>query len=96
VESGAEVATVDFGASALVGLKRAGLDPNRIDLIVLSHLHGDHFGGLPFLLLDSQFALRRTKPLTIIGPLGTASASKPRRRSSFQAHPQRSGGLRCP
>ena len=40
---------VDCGASAPVALKAHGLDPNRIDGIVLSHLHGDHFGGLPFL-----------------------------------------------
>ena len=36
---------VDFGASALPALKARELDPNRIDAIVLSHLHGDHFGG---------------------------------------------------
>jgi ribonuclease BN (tRNA processing enzyme) len=63
--------TVDFGASALPALKLRGLDPNRIDAIVLSHLHGDHFGGLPFLLLDSQFLARRETPLLIAGPPGT-------------------------
>jgi ribonuclease BN (tRNA processing enzyme) len=62
---------VDFGASALPALKSLALDPNRIDAIVLSHLHGDHFGGLPFLLLDSQFLARREKPLLIAGPPGT-------------------------
>ena len=36
---------VDCGASALPALKARGIDPNRIDAIVLSHLHGDHFGG---------------------------------------------------
>jgi len=40
-------------------------------LIVLSHLHGDHFGGIPFLLLDGQFLSRREKPLLIAGPPGT-------------------------
>jgi ribonuclease BN (tRNA processing enzyme) len=63
--------TVDFGASALPALKRLGLDPNRIDAVVLSHLHGDHFGGLPFLLLDAQFLARRQHPLLIAGPPGT-------------------------
>jgi len=62
---------VDCGASSLVALKAHGLDPNRIDGIVLSHLHGDHFGGLPFLLLDAQFLARRERPLLIAGPPGT-------------------------
>jgi ribonuclease BN (tRNA processing enzyme) len=63
--------TVDFGASALPALKALQLDLNRIDGIVLSHLHGDHFGGLPFLLLDAQFLSRRERPLAIAGPPGT-------------------------
>src|SRR5690606_12294131 len=39
-----------------------------IDTIFISHLHGDHFGGLPFLLLDAQFGSRRRTPLTVAGP----------------------------
>ena len=62
---------VDFGASSLVALKARGLDSDRIDGIVLSHLHGDHFGALPFLLLDAQFLARRRRPLLIAGPPGT-------------------------
>ena len=54
---------IDCGASALPALKGQGIEPNRIDAIILSHLHGDHFGGLPFLLLDGQFLSRREKPL---------------------------------
>ncbi len=61
---------VDFGASALPALKARGLDPNALDAIVLSHLHGDHFGGLPFLLLDYQFLARRERPFLIAGPPG--------------------------
>ena len=38
--------------------------------MVLSHLHGDHFGGLPFLLLDAHHMSRRGRPLFIIGPKG--------------------------
>jgi ribonuclease BN (tRNA processing enzyme) len=72
VEAGGATIALDFGATTLVGLKRLGLDPNRIDAVILSHLHGDHFGGLPFFLLDAQFGSRRQAPLSIVGPVGTA------------------------
>ena len=62
---------VDCGASSLVALRAHGVEPNRIDGIVLSHLHGDHFGALPFLLLDAQFLSQRERPLLIAGPPGT-------------------------
>jgi ribonuclease BN (tRNA processing enzyme) len=64
------LALLDCGASALVGAKRAGVDPGRIGWVVLSHLHGDHFGGVPFLVLDGQFS-RRERPLVVAGPRGT-------------------------
>ncbi|MFG1358796.1 MBL fold metallo-hydrolase [Xanthobacter pseudotagetidis] len=71
VEAAGLTVTLDFGASAPVAFNRLGLDPAAIDIVFLSHLHGDHFGGLPFLLLDGQFVHRRTKPLAIVGPPGT-------------------------
>lgn len=58
---------LDCGASSLIGLRRAEIDPASIDAIVVSHLHGDHFGGLPFLMLDAQFNSRRSRPLHIVG-----------------------------
>jgi ribonuclease BN (tRNA processing enzyme) len=61
---------VDCGASSPVALKTRGLDHGRVDGIVLSHLHGDHFGALPFLLLDAQLVQRRERALTIAGPPG--------------------------
>ena len=51
-------------------MKRAAVDPGGIGAVVLSHLHGDHFGGVPFLILDGQFS-RRTRPLIVAGPPGT-------------------------
>jgi ribonuclease BN (tRNA processing enzyme) len=60
---------VDCGASSLIALRRLGLDPAEIDTVVLSHLHGDHFGGVPFLILDAQFN-GRLRPLLIAGPAG--------------------------
>jgi ribonuclease BN (tRNA processing enzyme) len=62
---------VDCGASSLVALKARGLDHGKVDGIILSHLHGDHFGALPFLLLDAQHLTRRERPLLIAGPPGS-------------------------
>ena len=63
-------ALLDCGATSLVAMKRLGIDPGSIDAVILTHLHGDHFGGLPFLILDGQFS-RRERPLTVAGPPGT-------------------------
>lgn len=62
---------VDCGATALVAMKRYYVSPSLIDTIFLTHLHGDHFGGIPFFLLDAQYIQQRTHPLTIVGPEGT-------------------------
>ena len=40
--------------------------------MLLTHLHGDHFGGLPFLLLDARWVSERRRPLRIVGPRGTS------------------------
>ena len=61
---------IDCGATALIALKRGGIDPASIGHVALSHLHGDHFAGLPWLILDGQFA-KRTRPLAILGPRAT-------------------------
>jgi ribonuclease BN (tRNA processing enzyme) len=60
---------LDCGATSLVALRRAGIDPATIDAILISHLHGDHFGGVPFVLLDGQFR-RGARPLVVAGPPG--------------------------
>jgi ribonuclease BN (tRNA processing enzyme) len=62
---------IDCGATAMVGMRRFGIEPNLIDTVLLSHLHGDHFGGVPFLLLEAQFVSARARCLTVAGPPGT-------------------------
>jgi ribonuclease BN (tRNA processing enzyme) len=71
VDAGDERFLIDCGATALVAMRRFGIAPGTIDTVFLSHLHGDHFGGLPFLLLEAQFISRRERPLVIVGPPGT-------------------------
>lgn len=69
----------DCPPTAVYGLKRAHAAMERIDTVVLSHFHGDHFFGLPFLLLEYTFpgaaggrTPQRTRDLTIAGPPGVA------------------------
>lgn len=61
---------IDCGATALIGLARAGLDPNRIPTIFITHLHGDHFAGLVWWLIHANHVSGRREPLTVTGPPG--------------------------
>jgi ribonuclease BN (tRNA processing enzyme) len=65
---------LDCGGTAMVALARAGVEPERIDAVLISHLHGDHFGGIPLLVLDASVRKwpARERPVTIAGPPGTA------------------------
>jgi ribonuclease BN (tRNA processing enzyme) len=60
---------IDCGTSSLIGMKRWGVEPSSVDAILVTHLHGDHFGGIPFFILDAQFS-KRTRPLALAGPPG--------------------------
>ena len=64
---------LECGPSVLAGMKRDGVPTERPDVVLVSHLHGDHFGGIPFLLLEYIFANVRERPLIIAGPPGTES-----------------------
>jgi ribonuclease BN (tRNA processing enzyme) len=90
LETGGGRVLVDCGASSLVALRVRAIEPNSIDGIILTHLHGDHFGGLPFLLLDAQFLSRRERPLTIAGPPG----SRDRIHAAMEVFFPRSTGTR--
>jgi len=68
VGSGGSGFLIDCGATALSGMKRSGFDSSNIDAVIISHLHGDHFGGLPYLLKEIQVLGTRRTPLIIAGP----------------------------
>jgi ribonuclease BN (tRNA processing enzyme) len=70
VRSEASTFLIDCGASTLIGMRRLRLQPNDIDTVFVTHLHGDHFGGLPWLLVDAIFVSKRTRPLVVSGPKG--------------------------
>lgn len=71
VQGGGMSFMLDFGGSTLASMKQHGVDPAAVDLILLSHLHGDHFAGLPFLFLQYIYEQPRQRPLRIAGPPGT-------------------------
>ena len=70
IEGPQTTALLDCGPSSLISMKQRQLSPNQVDVILLTHLHGDHFGGIPFFLLDAAFASQRETPLLVAGPPG--------------------------
>jgi ribonuclease BN (tRNA processing enzyme) len=86
--AGGRTVLIDCGASSLVALKAHKIDPSTIDAVVLSHLHGDHFGGIPFLMLDGQYLNRRERPLLLAGPPGAAERIPALMEAMFPASSQ--------
>ncbi len=75
IESPSQTFLLDCGATSMTAIKKSGLDPSAIDTMLITHLHGDHFGGIPFFILDAQFS-KRESPLTIAGPLGLQARTR--------------------
>ena len=71
VDHGGTPFLIDCGATALLAMKQAGLRPDDVGTILVSHLHGDHLCGIPFILRETQILSQRTEPLLIAGPAGT-------------------------
>lgn len=71
LEAGSHLYLLDCGPSTLPALRRAGFDPADLDAVILSHLHGDHFGGLPFFFIHYLYNQPRSRPLEVAGPPGT-------------------------
>lgn len=65
----AEWLLFDCGEGAQVQIARAGLSPSRLSAVFITHLHGDHFNGLPG-LLSTMGLDRRTRDLRLTGPRG--------------------------
>jgi ribonuclease BN (tRNA processing enzyme) len=62
---------LDCGALAISNIKKFNMDITAIDAIFLSHLHGDHFGGLAFIFTELAYAKDFNETIKIIGPKGT-------------------------
>ncbi len=71
VQTDATTFLLDCGATILASMKHQQIDTATIDVILISHLHGDHFAGIPFLFLEYLYENPRRRPLRICGPPGT-------------------------
>ena len=74
---------IDCGASSLIAMRAQGIDPNSIDAILLTHMHGDHCAGVPFLFVDAMLGAKRQTPLVVAGPAGTRQGMEVLRESLF-------------
>lgn len=61
---------VDLGPSSASQMSRFGVDPAALDRLFVTHLHGDHTAGWPFLLLNLQLIAARRRPFHVHGPTG--------------------------
>jgi ribonuclease BN (tRNA processing enzyme) len=68
VQAGSSKFLFDLGSSGLISFKRWGVSTAEIETMLITHLHADHFGGIPIFLIDAQHISKRVKPLTIAGP----------------------------
>jgi ribonuclease BN (tRNA processing enzyme) len=59
---------LDCGATTNTGLAQLGLARDEIDVVLVSHFHGDHFGGIPAFLYAALYTDERRHPLEIVGP----------------------------
>lgn len=83
IEAGGYRILMEAGPTILTSLKRAGIRPADIDLILISHMHGDHFAGLPFMFLEYTYESPRPTRLTIVGPEYLESRSMTLVRTMF-------------
>ena len=68
LRTGAGSILMDCGVTTNTGLADVGIERDEIDVILISHFHGDHFGGIPLFLLAALYEDERKRPLEIVGP----------------------------
>lgn len=68
IEYGGKRILLEAGPGIMPELKRHHIPAESLDLIIISHLHGDHFAGMPFLFLEYMWESPRKRPIIVAGP----------------------------
>lgn len=89
VQSKGRTFLMDAGPTVLAALKAAAIPTDSVDFILLSHLHGDHFGGIPFLMMEYLYEVPRDRELVVAGPAGTEERVRDLFRALYRETSQR-------
>ena len=95
VDDGDTYCLLDCGISSLIAMRRWGVELVLIDVILATHLHGDHFGGVPFFIVEAQLISKRTKALVIASPPGLATRIRDAIEVMVPGSFTRATALRC-
>lgn len=74
LESRADRMLLDCGATSLMQMHRLDVDVDWLDRLLVTHFHGDHIGGIPFLLIHYEYISQRSRPFEMLGPPGLREA----------------------
>jgi ribonuclease BN (tRNA processing enzyme) len=88
IEAEGRTILMEAGPTLLSALKQSGFHPSDLDLVLISHLHGDHFGGLPFLILDYMWESPMKESFTIAGPQGLEERTRTIFKNMFSTAPE--------
>ena len=78
---------LDAGPGCHAALRQHGLSVGDLAAVVLSHFHGDHFAGLPFLELDAR-RTGRSERLAVFAPPGGRDRIEALRRCLYREKPE--------
>jgi len=75
VEEAGRFVLVDCGGDAFHRILAAGLDPAKLEAVILTHEHPDHIGGYP-LLIEKLWLYGRREPIPVYGPAQTLAVAR--------------------
>ncbi len=70
IEGSESAVLVDCGATTMLRLRQMNYPIHKITQVIITHFHGDHFGGLPFFILNGTVNNEKPDSFELVGPPG--------------------------